>query len=169
MGSSTPDEQALIRSLLRELKSSQSELSKMKSELADLHSNVRDLSRTIREGNGDMSVLTKQAVLEAKIMNIEEDIKYSKRMHSDVRELKSDHDKFLSKLILLDSQVAQHDEDIDRTSRITQNSIDIQLADVRADALAKKEMKKERNMQIIKIIFSAIAAVVSFVVGHFLK
>jgi len=168
MGSLTPD-QVLIQSLLRELKSSQSELSKMKSELSHLHDNVRDLSRTIREGNGDMSVLTKQAVLEAKIINLEDHAKDHKRMYSDVRELKNSHDKFYSQLILLDSKVEQHEEEIDRTSRITQNSIDIQLADVRADALAKKELKKERNSQIIKIIFSAIAAVVSFVIGHFLK
>lgn len=169
MTSSQDPNKNLVDNLLKELKTSQSEFIKVKTDIASLNDSVRDLSRTIRLGNGDMSVLAKLAVLEEKIDNVEEDVTYQKKMYSDIKELKGNVDQLHAQLLILDKSVEVLDADVSEATRASQSSINNEIELSRAETLAKKEIQKEKHTQVIKLIFAIVTAIVSFIVGHFLK
>ena len=137
----------ILQNLLKELKTSQADSAKIKSELNSLHENVKGLSKVIRDGNGDMSILTKLALLDQKITTIEkwaEDEQDARvKIGDELKSLQNEFDDLKSKMLLMDKDVQEHNEILEQQQRVTMDSVNNELELEHQEKLSKTKKRSQ--------------------------
>lgn len=171
---------ASLENLLDELKESQVEFATIKSELAVLHNSVQILSKIVRDGDGNMSILTKIALLEQKIDDIlkwqDRHQETHQRLKGDIVSLNEDIEELQRQLALIgvklvnyDKQLDEYDKQLAADERAEQEEVSKQLELAHEERLAVRQLRTERQKFLLKIIAAIIAAIVAFLAGWLSK
>lgn len=147
----------LAQSLLHEIKESEKDFAVVKTELSIIHETVKSLSKIVREGNGEMSLLTKAALLSDKIQQLQKDF--------DIADTK--HDSIDKRLILLERDFSELKEIDDNEKRAKMDSINKEIELAHETSISKTKVSEEREKTLIKVVSAAVIAVITFLVTYF--
>lgn len=163
----------LAQELLDEIRETQTDFAAIKTELHILHENVKGLSRLVRDGNGDMSILTKLALLNQKIEDI---IKWKdghhdahQRIKKDISNIHQEIEDLERKLIMLEKDVAEHEKKIADKERIAKEIVEKKIELAHEQKISNTKVKEERQKIALKIIAAVIVTVLTFIAGYFAK
>lgn len=152
----------LANSLLAEIRESESDFAVFKTELGTLHDNVKSLSRIVREGNGDMSLLTKIALIEQKIEGIDSWIERHKTFtYEQLQKLNDEVEKITVRIVLLEQYVEEgraHSKEKKMVAAINQSSNKKE-----ADSVARFKVKKELILGIFIAVCGVATAIITVI------
>jgi chromosome segregation ATPase len=160
----------LTHALLSEIRDSEADFASIKTELSILRENVKGLSEIVREGNGATSILTRIALIEARIQNIEKWMETHIDLHqeenadvSKAQEQLKDLDKKIAALTSVVNELKSHADDIEKKRR---ESIDRELELQHEDKKSKIGVAAERQQTIIKVLGALLLAVLGAAGGY---
>ena len=149
----------MAQTLLEELRESKTDFAAIRTELDFLSENVKSISKILREGNGDLSVLTKLALLNQKI----DDINKWKDAHDEKAE------NLEKKLLLIDKDVTEHKQKQLLEEKTVIDSLQKEAELAHEQKLSKTKLGEERQKAILKIAVAVTIAVLTFLAGWFTK
>jgi chromosome segregation ATPase len=159
-----------LENLLGQIKVSQAEFATIKTELSVLHENVKILSKIVRDGDGNMSVLTKIALLDQKIGEI---LKWQdhhrathQQLHEDISQLRDDMDELQRQLVIMGAQVEGHDKRLEREERAEQAALDKELELAHTEKLNSVHIRAERQKLALKVVGTIVAIILTFLAGY---
>lgn len=141
----------LAQSLLFELKETEKEFASVKTELNILHENVKALSRIVREGDGEASLLTKTALIEARL--------------ASMGKLEDRIDNISDRFIILekDFNTVKHDAEAEKRKSLDSINKEMQLA--HEQKISATKVAEEKQKTIVKIVGTVILGLVTFLSG----
>ena len=160
--------------LLGQIKESQAEFATIKAELAVLHDNVKLLSRIVMDGDGNVSVITRVALLEQKIDDVIKWQEYhenweketQKRLSRFISDFKEEVEEIQRQVLKMESRVDRHEQQLVRDERAEQAAIDKELELAHAEKINSLEVKAERQKLVLKIAGVVVGIVLTFLAGY---
>lgn len=154
----------LANSLLAEIRESESDFAVFKTELKTMHESVKSLSRIVREGNGDMSLLTKIALIEQQIKSIESWIdKHKSATRAQLQKLNKEVEEITVRVVLLEKYVEaseEHSKEKKMVAAINQSS-----KTKETESVARFRVKKELIVGIAVAVAGLATAVITAIYG----
>lgn len=74
----------LTKTFISEIRSSTTDFATVKNELKTLGNNLSDITRLVRDGSGDLSLVTKVAILERKLDELKEELEAYKIKNKEI-------------------------------------------------------------------------------------
>lgn len=155
-----------LNTLLAEFKATEIDFAVVKNELDNLRENVKSLSRLIRDGNGDVSLLTKIALLEQKLDSINSWIDNHRKGHEkiseELEEVNDELESLTTRIVVL-----ENDSKDSRSKLAKLYSSEENLK------IEKRRNKQAKNLEGWKIRWEFIGAValaiITFALGYWAK
>ncbi len=163
-----------LENLLGQIKESQTEFAAIRTELAVLHDNVKVLSRIVLDGDGNVSVITKVALLDQKINDV---LKWQdshdnweqethQRLADSITELRVEVEEIQLQVLKAESRIELHDKQLQRDEQAEQAAIDKKLEIAHAERLNNMKLQAERQKLILKIVGVVVAMLLTFLAGY---
>jgi chromosome segregation ATPase len=163
----------MTQSLINELKESESDFAAVKTELGILRDNVKSLNNIVREGNGTASILTKIALIERQLQEIE---KWTSEHSGTHQKTKNDISHLREKLIEVDRKIDYLTKDvesifykIDEEERKRRESVNREEELAHTAKKSKIELLKEREQAVIKFGLAFLLTILALVSGYLAK
>lgn len=156
----------LAQALLHEIKESEADFAAVKTELAILRDNVKSLSKIVREGNGEMSMLTKIALMDQEIRNLIRSIDGQKGIHEslsrDIISIQRSVEDINKRLSLLENETSSH-------KKLQMDSIQRDLDLAHQKNKSEEKLKEEKVKFWTRIIGALVIAAISALITYVLK
>ena len=141
----------LAQALLQEAKESEKEFSAVKTELAILKDNFKALSRIIQDGNGEMSIMTKMALLDQKLQLMSK--------------ADDEIDDIEQRMVLIE----EHIREVKDNKRAAIDSFNREIELVHENKISATKVKEEKQKAITQVIAGILIAIIASTVGYFTK
>jgi DNA-binding ferritin-like protein len=146
----------LTHTLLNEIKESEADFATVKTELNILRENVKALSDVIRDGNGATSILTRMALIEQRISNIEKWLESHIDVHQnsqkDLSSIKDDVEAVSKKVGEIVGTVTEVKDKITEEEKRHRNSIDKELELQHEKKKSDQKVSEERQTAMIRLL-----------------
>lgn len=156
----------LAQGLLRELKESERDFAAVRTELNILSDNVKSLSRLVRDGNGEMSLLTRIAVIDQKVQDIQKWVDNHPKEHTL---LIAKIDDLNSRFTRLETMVVRLSDTADQEQRAKMDSITRDAEFSHYSKITEKDTKANKQKALITVVVALILGVISLAVAYFTK
>lgn len=163
----------MTQELLSDLREGEVDFAVMKTELNILKDNVQKLSSLIKEGDGTISIITKVAIIEQDIKNInkwiDNHIDIHQNLNNEISDIITCTNEFEKRLIILEQSIKSIIQDIECSYREKMESINKELDIAHENTKVEKKLKAEKISAAIKIISAILIVIVSMVSGYCTK
>lgn len=175
---------AMTDLLLKTVQDTTINLATLKTELSILRDNVKSISSIVQEGNGNVSILTKIALVEQKLDSIDKYIKDHETVHvlnnQDIKEIREKvfelEDKFISLEYMVNDisvRLAKQEQiEEDRYSEERRQMMDSINKEEDTKKKSEKEIEKEWQQFYLKVVSTIVLGIITALGGwlatHFL-
>lgn len=163
-----------ISELLAEIKQTKIvDFAEVRTELRVLHENVKSLSRIVKDGNGEISIVTQMALLKQKLDDIYEWKEYHKDAHDKLEDsvytLNGDIDELKYKLDTITRDINHISQKIEEQENSAKDKLKKKIELAHEQELSETKIKEARQKFWLKIIAAIVITVLTFVAGYMVK
>jgi len=153
----------LTTALLTEIRDSEADFAAIKTELSLLRENVKGLSSIVREGNGATSLITKIALIEAKLESIDKwldnHVDVHQRAKAEMVILKNHVEELNNRLGAVEKDLKEVIEKMERDEEEERTSIVRQQELVFESKKSDVKIREERQKAVIKFLVALVLAI----------